>query len=1157
MKNQFKLFEQRNFLPLFITQFLGACNDNIFKNAIVVLITYRLSQSAQTSQLTVTLAFAIFVLPFFLFSATAGELSDHFNKAKLIRIIKFAEILIMLLATVGFYHQSQWLLLSTLFLMGTHSTFFGPLKYAILPEHLPKHSLISGNALIEAGTFLAILVGTLIGSTLVLGSAGVNVIVVLLLSIAMLGWVSSLFIPNTKSFDTALSLNWNFVTESIKIIQHARTNRDVFLSILGISWFWLVGAVFLAQFPNFTRDILSANADVFALFILSFSMGIAVGSLLCNRLLDAEVNAKYVPLSILLMSVFIFDLYFVSLHPHIKANGHLVDVSYFLGSFRHWRILIDIFMISCCGGVYVVPLYALMQHAAKETHRARALACNNIINALFMVVSAIICLILLSLHFTISQLFAILGVANIIVAAYICKILPYAIIQTCIKALVKMLWQVEVHGMDNYVKAGKRVLIIANHTSFLDAIIISAFIPNKLTFAINSQIASKWWIKPILMLFDAFLIDPTNPMATKSLIRLIQGDCRCLIFPEGRITVTGALMKIYEGPGLIADKANAVLLPIRIDGAQYTPFSRLRGKVKRQWFPKITLTILPSFKLDLPEEMNARDRRQRISSLLYDMMIAMMFESSNLNVTLFESLLEARRIHGGSRKIIEDINRKPLNYNQLIMRVLLLGSYFQKQHPQDKPVGVLLPNTNACIAVFLALSSCDRPPAMLNFTAGSNALIHACKTAEITTIYTSSTFVEAAELTALITHLKEAGLNLVYLEDLKNKLGLIPKLTAIIKSHFIHSHLHKFFNYFYYKMNSNARPDPERADKPAVYLFTSGSEGNPKGVVLSHKNIQANRYQIGASIDLTPRDVAFNSLPLFHAFGLTGGLFLPILNGVQVFSYPSPLHYRIIPELCYDCNATILFGTDTFLSGYAKYAHPYDFYSLRYVFAGAEKLKPDTRRIWTEKFGIRIFEGYGATETAPILAVNTPMKNKMESVGRLLPKIDHRLEPVPGIEAGGRLFVKGPNIMLGYLDPEHLGQINPPEQGWYDTGDVVNIDEEGFITIKDRVKRFAKVGGEMVSLTAVEYQLGELWPNFNHAVTNIPDPKKGEQLILFTNYPDANRDEIVKLFKKSGLTELSIPKQLFILDEIPLLGSGKVDHVSVKRLAYERLGVDK
>jgi acyl-[acyl-carrier-protein]-phospholipid O-acyltransferase/long-chain-fatty-acid--[acyl-carrier-protein] ligase len=352
-------------------------------------------------------------------------------------------------------------------------------------------------------------------------------------------------------------------------------------------------------------------------------------------------------------------------------------------------------------------------------------------------------------------------------------------------------------------------------------------------------------------------------------------------------------------------------------------------------------------------------------------------------------------------------------------------------------------------------------------------------------------------------------------------------------------------------VRTKPRHERDRADDPAVVLFTSGSEGTPKGVVLSHRNLLSNRHQLASVVDISPKDVVLNALPVFHSFGLTGGVLLPLLSGVRTFLYPSPLHYRTVPEIAYGIDATILFGTDTFLAGYARVADNYDFYSVRYVFAGAERVKAETRRVWFEKFGIRILEGYGTTETSPALAVNTPMHFKAGTVGRLLPGIQHRIEAIDGIAEGGRLYVRGPNVMLGYLRAEHPGVLEPPENGWYDTGDIVEFDAEGFVSIKGRAKRFAKVAGEMVPLGTVEDFIAQVWPAALHAVVTLPDAKRGEQLVLVTDYPAANRAALSTAARSAGLPDIFVPRSIAHVPNVPILGSGKIDYVTVNRLASE------
>lgn len=718
-------------------------------------------------------------------------------------------------------------------------------------------------------------------------------------------------------------------------------------------------------------------------------------------------------------------------------------------------------------------------------------------------------------------------------------------IRRVVRGLLARAYQVEVNGLEHYQQAGDRVLVIANHTSFLDPALIWAFLPGDLTFAINTFVAKAPWVKPFLRFAPVLPMDPTNPLASKALIRYLEGNRKAVIFPEGRITVTGSLMKIYDGPGMVADKSKALVLPVRIDGAQYTPLSKLRGRIRLRWFPKIHINIMPAHDISPPPEVQGRERRKYAGRLLIDLMTEMIFATSNYRRTLFSALLDARHVHGGRHKIIEDTRRRPVSYNQVVARSLTLGETLAGLSNPGDYVGVLLPSMTATVVSFMGLSAFGRIPAMLNFTVGLQGLIAACETAAIKIIVTSRQFLGMARLEEAANRLSQ-NVKLVYLEDLTHGIPFVTKLKWLWLAPFAS---------FWYLRQTNSR-DP---DAPAVVLFTSGSEGTPKGVVLSHANLLANGAQLAARVDFSAQDVILNTLPLFHSFGLTAGTLLPLFSGMRTFFYPSPLHYRIVPEMAYEINATILFGTNTFLGGYAKHAHPYDFYSVRYVFAGAEKLQEATRRLFAKKFGLRIFEGYGTTETAPALATNTPMENEEGTVGRLLPGIEYYLQPVPGIEQGGRLHVRGPNIMLGYLLHKNPGVLCPVRSelgaGWYDTGDIVNIDAQGYVGIQGRAKRFAKIGGEMVSLTVVEELAAARWPKGQHAAVSVADARKGEQVVLVTNQENPERGELLIYAKETGIGEINVPKSILSRKTLPLLGSGKVNYSSLLTLVKEELGL--
>jgi acyl-[acyl-carrier-protein]-phospholipid O-acyltransferase / long-chain-fatty-acid--[acyl-carrier-protein] ligase len=1139
--SQFALLKTKRFLPLFVAQAIGAFNDNVFRSALSMLFFIGVtSRTGADPKLINTLAAGLLIIPFFLFSAFAGQLADKYDKATIARRIKLAEIGIVALGSYSLFHNNIALQLFCMFLAGTQSAFFGPIKYSILPQHLHKDELLGGNGMVEMGTFISVLLGTILGGILIRNEQGAALVSSCMIGLAIIAYIAAWFIPKAGSAQPDMKINYNIVSETWTVFKQAAEKREVLLAILGISWFWFLGVVFLTQIIPFTQDDLHANPQSATLIMAVFSVATGIGSVYCNSLLGGKVTMKYVPAAAALMSVFIFDLYFAAGRAAtILPAGTIATPNDLLTNFAGLRALFDLGAVAFFSGLFVVPLYALTQARTPFYRRARVIGANNIMNAIFMIAATVLSGLMLDRGMSVRMIFLLLGIANACVAIYLIIKFPQTLFAGLARGFFRLLYRVEVKGLENYTAAGKRVLIVPNHTSFLDGPLLSTFLPDRAAFAINTNMAKAWWVRPAFVLYDMCPIDPGNPLALRTLVDRLKHNQKVVIFPEGRITITGALMKIYEGPAAIAQMAGAKVLPVRISGAQFSPFSMMRGKLRLQWFPKITITFLPPVEFDAPENLKGSALRQHQAEKLYDVMADMMFQTSKMERTLWQALLDAQATHGGKREIIEDIQRQPMSYDRIVTGSLVLGRKLASLTPGQKNVGVLMPNAVAAALAFFGLLATGRRPALLNFSTGAINMMAACTAAEVSSIVTSRKFIDAAEMQSDL-QLLEKACKIIYLEDVRASIGLSDKVFGLWTKLAPGLALR----------NAGAETD---SNQPAVTLFTSGSEGVPKGVVLSHRNLNANWLQVAARIPFTPQDKVFNAMPVFHSFGLTGGLLLPLLGGVNSFLYPSPLHYKIVPEMCYDTNATALFGTDTFLTGYARNAHPYDFFNMRFVVAGAERVKPETRAIWMEQFGLRILEGYGATECSPVLAVNTPMHYRSGSVGRLLDGISYNLEAVPGIENGGRLYVKGPNIMLGYLRADNPGVIEAPPGGWYDTGDIVNVDEQRFVTILGRAKRFAKIAGEMVSLTMIEAKLQELYPDLGHAVVAVPDKKKGEQLVMFTTLANPDRKTIADGLRSQGVADLMIPKSIFALEALPMLGSGKTDYVTIARLAKEKV----
>ncbi|MES0809168.1 acyl-[ACP]--phospholipid O-acyltransferase [Roseibium sp. SCPC15] len=1133
------LMKTRRFAPLFWTQFLSAFNDNFLKNSLIFLILFQVTTTGMASGDTgalIALAGAVFIVPFLALSALGGELADRYDKARMARVTKLVEIAGAGLAATGMALSSLPVLFSALFVFGAMSALFSPVKYGMLPELLKTAELPRANAWVEAGTFLAILGGTISAGLLFTSGAPALIFAPLMIALAIACYLTSRQIPSVPAAAPTLKIDWNIATSTWRILSDLKADKRLFNVALMNAWFWLIGAIVLSVLPLIVSDSLGGNENAVTYFLTIFAVSIGIGSALAAWISAGRVILLPAPVGTALLAFFCLDAAIVLYGlPAAVPSANLME---FVQRDGVLRLSLDMAGLAISGALLVVPTFTALQSWAKPESRARRIAGANALGAGMMTIGGLVLAGAQKAGISLPMIMIALAALNAIACMFMFKILPTNAVRDAISILYRAIFRMEVKGLENLKTAGEAPILALNHVSYLDAGLALTLTDKAPTFAVDYEVAKRWWVRPFLKLANALPVNPAKPMATRSLIKVVKSGEPMVIFPEGRLTVTGGLMKVYDGAAMVADKTGAMIVPIRIDGLEKTPFSYLNpAQIRKRLFPKVRVTIMEPKRLELPEDLKGRKRRAAAGSALYQVMSDLMFETSLAeNHTIVDEVISTARERGFSALALEDPLSGTLSYGKLLTGVSVLGRKITKLTDGEDTLGVMLPNANGSAVTVLAVMSAGKVPAMINFTAGKENILSACRAAGVETILSSRTFVKQANLEALVAGL-EPHVKFIWLDEVRTQISILEKIKGAL---------------------TRKRPIVERgSNDTAVILFTSGSEGTPKGVVLTHKNILANANQAAARIDFTPSDKVFNVLPMFHSFGLTAGTILPLISGVPTYLYPSPLHYRIIPELIYSSNATILFGTDTFLNGYARVAHAYDFRSLRYCFAGAEPVKASTRETYMERFGLRVLEGYGVTETAPVIAINTPMFNKPGTVGKLMPGMTARLEPVPGVETGGRLYVSGPNVMVGYLKADNPGVVEPLVDGWHDTGDIVEIDADGFITIKGRAKRFAKIGGEMVSLAAVEALAGQVWPEHLSAVAAVKDQRKGEKLVLVTECPDASRTTFVEAAKARGAQDLMIPAEIRVVSKVPVLGSGKIDFAGVAKLVANAAALDQ
>ena len=683
------------------------------------------------------------------------------------------------------------------------------------------------------------------------------------------------------------------------------------------------------------------------------------------------------------------------------------------------------------------------------------------------------------------------------------------------------------------------VLLIPNHVSWLDWLFLGVVLEDDWKFVVASVVAERSWIhRKIIMNPRTLPVEMGSPNGLKKIAKYLKGGGRLVLFAEGRISRTGTLMKLYEGTGFLAQQSNATILLGYLRGANRLKCTEHKGWT--QWFPKVELHVEESGTLPQFPHLKPNEQRQKLTSWLTRRMMDVQFQSelSSGPQTIPAAVMELARKRP-SAILFQDVNDRSVTAKQLIIGADLIAREIENLIGRsEKRLGLLLPNVVANPVSLMASWFLGATPTTFNYTSGPVIMNQCAQLAGIKYVITSRAFLEKAAIN--ISIMEESGVSFIYLEDLRKNISFTKKVGAL--------------NRFNFEPELIDRGHLENEDT-AIILFTSGSEGVPKGVELTHRNFLANVEQVLAVTDINETDRIFNALPLFHSFGLTIGTILPMTKGIYTFLFPNPLSYKVIPSVVYDMDCTVTMGTNTFLTQYARNAHPMDFRNIRYLVAGAEKLQDATFDLWSEKFGVRILQGYGATETSPVVSVNTHMFHRKGTTGLPLPGMDVDIQQVDGVDRGGRVVVKGPNVMKGYLNSEPNEKFKALN-GWYDTGDIGEIDQDGYLRLLGRLKRFAKISGEMVSLTAVEEALTNhikpmLGEEFGIAVVAKPDESKGEKLVAYHTASSLDNQLVKEAVLKSGLSALCIPKDLRHIDEIPTLGTGKVDHKALSALAAE------
>lgn len=1122
------------FRALQVTQFLEAFNDNAFKVIVTfVAIDYFSHLKGHETNFYVALAGAVFILPFILFSTFAGHLADKFSKKTILVVAKVSEVILMAAGFFTLLHVNIWGMLAVLFFMGGHSAFFSPSKYAILPEILDADELSEGNGQMQMLTYAAIILGQASGSYLMQAFSGsLHHAAYIFIGVSVVGLISSLFITKVPPAGSTRPVQWNFLKEVYENAKAVRGNRTIFLSILGLVYFAFLGGIFQPNILLYARQLMGIDQMLAGLLLISISLGIGLGGFMAGRFSDQKIELGLVPLGAIGLSIFSVLLGF-SYHSYLQT-------------------ILTLFFLGMASGFYIVPLNTLLQYESPSDERGKIIATNNFFSfAAILAASGCIYLFGEVLKINPAQTFLVIGIITILGTVYVCRLLPYALFRLIVWLLAHTIYKIRAIDKQ-HVPAKGGALLVSNHVSFVDAVLIVVTVQRPIRFVISREVYNNSVFRFLFEIGRAIPIDrKDNP---KEIIRALHtakealknGELVC-IFPEGQLTRTGNLLKFNAGVEHIIKGTDCPIIPINLDRIWGSIFSHEGGKYLKKWPKILPYPVTVSFGAPLPATASAFEIRSRVMELGADAFQHRLEDK----MTLPESFWREARKHP-QKFCIADSSGKKLSYGMALISSVAIARKIQGKLFQEKTIGVLIPPSVGGALVNIAVSILNKVPVNINYTASKEALASIIKQCAMQYVITSRAFVEKTGITL-------NGCEMIYVEDIIKSLTKIDQLKAALMAFVLPAGLSHWFIF--------GPRDYRGHEKLATVMFTSGSTGEPKGVMLTHANITSNLEGLYQVFNVKDSDVMTGILPFFHSFGFTATLWFPLISGIGAVYHVNPLDAKVIGKLVAEHRASILMATPTFLSSYIRRCEPEQFKTLRMVTVGAEKLKAGLAKEFKERFGLEPMEGYGCTELSPVVSINLPdfentehlqKAQKLGTIGLPLPGIavkivDQNTFQALGAGQNGLLLIKGPNVMKGYLNnPEKTKEVM--KDGWYVTGDIARMDEDGFITITDRLSRFSKIAGEMVPHIKVEEAIHAFLNTSEQmcAVTSLPDDKKGEKLaVLYTK--DMDIAAVQEGLKKSGLPNLWIPdsEMFFKIETIPVLGSGKLDLGAVKAKAKE------